>query len=231
MSQAPYGTPYNQNVNPAAGAPVLPYAAPAYPPQEGGVWSDGSVVVMHKMARLPDRCVKCNQSAPRRLHRKLMWHEPWVYVLILPGILIYAIVAMILRKTAKIEVGLCERHYSARHMHVAASWLLFVLACFMWFAAALLPRRYSDTLEPALILGGVLFAIAAPIYGLIAARTVYPKRIDDQYVWLSGACKEFVSSLPPMPAAPPQGYGYAPAYGQPGMVGAYPQQQPYAPQR
>lgn len=61
-------------------ADINPYAAPQHgivvnPPAvdpSGGVWRDGKLLVMHKKAVLPDRCVKCNQPAGgRRLKRSL----------------------------------------------------------------------------------------------------------------------------------------------------------------
>ena len=40
------------------------------------------------------------------------------------------------------------------------------------------------------------------IYGLIAARLVTPTRIDDHFVWLRGACGEYLSELPEWPYGP-----------------------------
>ena len=58
-----------------------PYAAPeagvapsqlATDADEGrGVWRDGKILVMAKVARLPSRCVKCNAPATFRLKRTI----------------------------------------------------------------------------------------------------------------------------------------------------------------
>ena len=43
-----------------------------------------------------------------------------------------------------------------------------------------------------------LFLIGA-IYGLLAARMVTPKKIDDNYVWLRGVHPSFLATLPEWP--------------------------------
>jgi hypothetical protein len=65
-----------------------PYSAPevgvsqarlATEADEGrGVWQDGKILVMAKVARLPSRCVKCNEPATYRLKRSLSWHSQWL---------------------------------------------------------------------------------------------------------------------------------------------------------
>ncbi len=65
-----------------------PYSAPevgitqsrlATEADEGrGVWQDGDILVMAKVARLPSRCVKCNEPATNRLKRSLSF-GPWLY--------------------------------------------------------------------------------------------------------------------------------------------------------
>jgi hypothetical protein len=120
----------NPYAAPQFGGP-LPHSAEA----NGGVWRDGIVLVMHKQAVLPDRCVKCNESVNGlRLKRKLSWHHPALYLMIFfPGLLFYAIVALIVRKTARIDVGICERHRSRRRIGIAVAWLIALLGFAMFF--------------------------------------------------------------------------------------------------
>src|SRR5882762_3300178 len=71
------------------------------PPTIGGIWRDSSTLVMTKDASLPDRCVKCNAPANGlRLKRRLAWHSPVLYLLIVLAVLIYVILAGILSKRA-----------------------------------------------------------------------------------------------------------------------------------
>src|SRR5687767_13019351 len=91
---------------PAGGAsPVIPYAAPLYG-QTGSAeaaWRQGDLLVVRKGARLPHACVKCGLPGDGRpLRRTYYWHEPWVYITILAGLLVYVIIALVLRQSGQI---------------------------------------------------------------------------------------------------------------------------------
>jgi hypothetical protein len=59
---------------------------------------------------LPDVCLRC--GAPATLHKSktFSWHPPWVYVLLIAGLLPFAIVAIVLTKRRRVEAPLCEQH-------------------------------------------------------------------------------------------------------------------------
>ena len=77
----PYAAP--QGGSPFGANPNQPqWQAPA-PAAEAGVWRDGRLLVMHKSAQLPDRCVKSNQPADGRLLRKMYWHHPLIFLSLL----------------------------------------------------------------------------------------------------------------------------------------------------
>ncbi len=61
-------------------------ADPILKPQEldkGGIWRQGSLLVMRKDAVLPDRCIKSNVLTDRKLKRSLNWHHPAIFLSIL----------------------------------------------------------------------------------------------------------------------------------------------------
>ena len=72
---------------------------------EIGVWREGNLLVMHKKARLPGRCVKSNAPAETWLRREVHWHPAWLNFLILPFPLIYVLVALFFRQSAVIQIG------------------------------------------------------------------------------------------------------------------------------
>jgi len=88
------------------------------------VWRKNSVLIMTRQALLPDRCIKCNEPAERKLKRKLSWHHPAIYLLVFGGALFYVLLAIVMRKTATIEVGLCENHSAMRQRDIAFTWAL-----------------------------------------------------------------------------------------------------------
>lgn len=147
-------------------------------------------LVMGKNATLPDRCVKCNAPADGgRLPRRLYWHPGLVYLLLLVNILIYALVAIISRKRANIEVGLCARHRSKRRTAIWVSWGLFVASVGLFIA---LPVAGY----PEFIGVGVLAVIFTVFYAHFTTRVVGASRIDKEYAWLAGVCREYLDELP-----------------------------------
>jgi len=167
------------------------------PPSFGahGVWRDEAKLVMDKNAVLPDRCVKCNEPAfGGRLKRKLSWHHPAIYLLLLVAFLIYLIVAMVLRKTANVEVGVCERHKKARRRSILITWASIVFSFILFYLAAV-----RD--DGGVALFGIVLLIGAVIFGIITIRLVAPTKIDDRFVWLRGVNKEYLNELPAWPGS------------------------------
>lgn len=174
-----------------------PYAAPkseVAPPGkflEGGegLWRDGALLIMRKDAVLPDRCVKCNAPAEgQRLRRNLSWHPSGWYILLLISIPIYVIAALIVRKTAKIEIGLCAGHKSRRRRAIAVGWVLSLAGIGLIVYGLSAEIGWALLIGVGLLLGGL-------IYGLVGAQTVVPTRIDQHHVWLKKVHPAFLADL------------------------------------
>ena len=162
---------------------------PAHADGDWGVWRAGPLLVMLKDAELPDRCVKCNAPAEgRRLRRNLSWHPPAWYLLLLFNILIYVIVALIIRKTARIEVGLCADHRSRRRRAIAVGWISSLAGLGLIIAGAGAENGW-------LALFGVAALLFGLIFGIVGAQPVVPARIDDHYVWLKKVHPDYLNSI------------------------------------
>jgi hypothetical protein len=169
------------------------YVLPPPPAMPGsGVWRSGAKLVMSRDAELPPRCVKCNVPTHLRLKRKLSWHHPALYLIILVALLIYFIVAMVLRKSATVEIGLCDEHQAKRRRDV---WITVALAMvgLLGFVFAI---GFEDGMYLLMAFGAL---IAAMIYGIAVARVVAPAKIDDRFVWLTGVNKQYLDELPQWP--------------------------------
>ena len=171
-------------------------ASLATPPVDGagavGVWRDGKDLVMSMSATLPHRCVKCNElSVDPTKARKVYWHHPGLYALILLNLLLYAIVAAIVRKKAVIDPGLCAEHKKKRSRVLLTCWMGVLGAIAAFFAVALeaLDPSWGSSIAAILI-------IAAIVGGIVFGRIVYPTRIDKEYVRLRGCGADFLDSLP-----------------------------------
>ncbi|MDY6946950.1 MAG: hypothetical protein SXG53_14635 [Pseudomonadota bacterium] len=154
------------------------------------VWRADKVLIMARDADLPDRCVKCNDPAdePTRT-RKVYWHHPGYYVLLLINVILYVIVALIARKTAAVNPGLCGRHKQKRVRGIWIGWGGLVGGLAAMFAA-------FDHQNPGLGLLFLLITFGCIITGMVMARVVYAKRIDDRYVLLKGCGEPFLADLP-----------------------------------
>ena len=165
---------------------------PYFPPPAHNlntIWRNDSLLVMTKEALLPNRCVKCNAPADEQLKRKLTWHHPALYLLIFASILIYAVVAMIVRKTATVNVGLCEEHLSSRRRNLLITWALGLGAVVSFVAAGFLE-------DGTFLLLGFTLIMSCAIYGVVTLRVVAPNKIDNYFVWLKGVDANYLQQFP-----------------------------------
>ena len=165
---------------------------PYFPPPSHNfdtVWRSKALLVMTKHAALPNRCIKCNAPTDDRLKRKLQWHPPALYLLILISILVYAIVAMVVRKTATVHVGLCNEHRESRKLSM-------IITVFLVVVAALSAIAGVQFETPGLVLAAVAFVLGAAIYGSISLRVVVPTKIDEHFVWIKGVNTSYLQEFP-----------------------------------
>ncbi|MBW3599164.1 MAG: hypothetical protein KY475_18075 [Planctomycetes bacterium] len=176
-------------------------SGPSYQPgleEQGGLWRKGRLLVMHKLAPLPPRCVKSNEPIKRTLTRKLTWHHPAVFVALLINLLVYAILAIVLSKRATIYLGLSDRWFGKRRRAMLIGWTAVLASIGMFIAGVGLLNR-NDAVGPLTLFGAFVLFIVGAIYGLIASRMVAPVRITDDYIWLKGVHPDFLNTLPVWP--------------------------------
>lgn len=159
----------------------------------GNVWRHNKDVVTLDGTELPCRCMKCNEptnSAP--LKRKVSWHPPAYYLIILIALLIYVIVALIVRKQATVSVHLCDLHRKRRMVLIGGCWGAVLLGLALVLAAI-----SSSSGEVGLV--GVLLLIGGGIVGAIFGNLVKPTKIDGTTLRFRGAGAAFLDSLPEWP--------------------------------
>lgn len=165
---------------------------PYFPPPSHNfntIWRSKALLIMTKDAALPNRCVKCNAPTPERLKRKLQWHHPALYLLVLVSILVYAIVAMVVRKTATVNLGLCEEHRESRKLSI----IITVLLAFVAVLSCIAGLQFDI---PLLVLASFGLVLAAAIYGTLSIRVVAPTKIDEHFVWIKGVDANYLQEFP-----------------------------------
>jgi len=154
------------------------------------LWRTKNQIVTRSEAPFPDRCVRCNAPANGyRLKRQLYWHPPAYYLFILLNLLIYAVVALCVRKKAIVHIGLCEKHRSRRKVGIAVGWLGTLGGVGMIVGGAVGESGILAVLGIVLLLGGLVWV------GLTGAR-LSPAKITKDNIWIKGASKAFLAELP-----------------------------------
>ena len=194
---APSGNPFADNPNPYA-APQAPggFQPPQAPPGPyAGLWRQGNLLVMHKLAPLPEICVKSNQKATRRILRNLQWHHPALALTILIGLLVYVILALILTKRASIYLPLSEEWYARRRKRIWIAWLGGLGFLLLLVVSIVLVIQTENGLFGWLILVTVVGLIGMLVWGQYAIGLVHPSRITDEFIWLKGVHPDFLNRL------------------------------------
>jgi hypothetical protein len=164
----------------------------------GDVWRDGDLLVVRDKTSLPDRCVKCNDSSDvRRLKRRMSWHSPMLYLLILLNLILYAIVAIAVQKKGRVEFALCPQHLRQRRIAIAVGWfgaLAFVAMLVIAFSADPRRRPLMDT-TGFWILGAFAVLATSLIFAIIRSQPLKATRIGNGVLWLKGAGLPFLNSI------------------------------------
>jgi hypothetical protein len=157
-------------------------------------WRDNKVMVILPDTPIPHRCVKCNEPADEPTKaRKVYWHTPWLYLLLLFNVLIFAIIAMVVRKKAIVSLGLCADHKRRRRNVIATAWIGLLAGIILIYVGA----SSSAGVWGAGV--GSLVALGSIVFGMVAGRIVIPIRIDKEYVRLKGCGRAYLETLPPFP--------------------------------
>jgi hypothetical protein len=182
-------------------------------PTQGQLSHEGDVLYVPSGVRLPDFCVKCNAPAvgnPKQA--KFYWHPPALFALVLFGLIPYAIVAIIMRKKAVIQVPSCDRHRSSWTIVSKIGLVLVLLGCAA--LAALIALQVANTntnvkgpMEVAADNGSCFIIPVVGFIGILmlnfGMRRLTPKKIDEQgNLWVKGVCSEFINEHASAPAPP-----------------------------
>jgi len=163
-----------------------------------GPWNGEGLLIVSHNAVLPRNCVKCGKPTNEPLlKRKFSWHSPWYALLILIGLLPYAIVAMAVSKRMVVEVPLCTGHLERyRALRLAAIILLLACVPMMILSATALPEDYQGMG----MFAGFMALLAGLICLIIYGAVLRPKYIDENFGYFRNANPGFLSLLPPRPS-------------------------------
>jgi hypothetical protein len=195
--------PYNPYAPPQPQYPPAPFPSPYGAPPPGWGTPAYQIVGPHLVAvsgsPLPDVCLKCGARANLvRKHKKFQWVPQWTYVLLVVSLLVGAIVMTILQKRGTLDVPLCPSCKS-RWTHATIAIWLTVLAIFLVLPlggvlAAVLPQDIGPIVAVVFLLAWlVAVVIVSRVY--VRARTVWAKRIENNYITVAGVHPDALAAL------------------------------------
>ena len=194
-----------------------PYASPRAPTREPrpdpgiGVWKDGALLVMHRDAVLPARCVRCNVPTVSRSQCKLHWTNPIWLLLFLPllcfppisiAILIVALLAVTHRVSVK--VPLCSWHRRQRLGLRLLACLVMIASVLLYLVLPLMLWQNNLSAHRRTILGALLSLLGFSISMFLfhTSALLIPKRVAGKFIYIKQLCPAFLAELPPFPGRP-----------------------------
>ncbi len=118
------------------------------------------------------------------------------------NVIVYAIIAMIVRKKARVALGLCQEHTRKRRIAIGLSFA-GVLASILLIGSAMVLSPDSPEVIAA---SGALRLLPALIFAVVGTRIAYPQHISATQVRLKGCGEAFLNSLPDVSTRPSDWY-------------------------
>jgi hypothetical protein len=151
----------------------------------------GKSLYVPRSASLPPFCLKCGEPATKPWRKKFFWHPPAYFLLILfPGIVIYAIVAMLVRKQMELNLPICDLHLEDRKRYKLLALLFFIAFVPV---GLLLGNYFSEALG---WVTGAAMMIASFAFYIQSQLGIASKKIDAEGGIFRGACLQFLDRLP-----------------------------------
>jgi hypothetical protein len=157
---------------------------------------------------LPMVCMRCGAAATVVKTRKMSWYPRWILALILfgaPGLVIMLVLALTLRKSARLQAPLCEDHQGHWTTRLIINWIAGILAIglsvggFVGFIMldSMRPQMAgADVLEPLLCVGSAVVFLAWLILVAVLYNTsIRPDEITGTHILLNGVSEAFVDAV------------------------------------
>ncbi len=182
-----------------------PYAPPsasiADPTQECQVWREGNTLVVSAGAQLPGRCVKC--ASPEVTERREVAYQyvpRWSYALLVISTPIFFIVYLLMRKSSKLALPLCEEHAAhSKKLRMLGLALIFGGlggGSILFFGG--LAIEASSLIGGGSLLGGIGLVVGIVLWNR-GSKLLRVERITKLITRLRGAHADYLDALPSSP--------------------------------
>lgn len=140
----------------------------------------------------PRMCIYCGRETENLVPHTFSWMPPWVNICIFAGLLPWIIVMLVVRKTMRVRVPLCQRHTNHWALRSQYVWVglgvWFLLFCSFGVFHDSLPEGFFTPVLAALLVGVFFWLVAGLIFASSAIRA---SEIDDFGADITNVNREF----------------------------------------
>ena len=157
------------------------------------VMRQGNKVVIPKSGAIfPSRCVKTNEPVTEDEVKKetYYWCTPWVALSILLSLLVTVILYIVLRKKVLVKVPISAAGRANVQKHKRNILGLVVVGIALVVVDFSIPQAMGWSAL------GLLMVLVALIYAAVKGTALRIVKMENDRVWLKGACPAFLESLP-----------------------------------
>jgi len=150
---------------------------------------------------LPRLCMKCGAPATHFVKKSFRWYPPWINILILAGLLIWAILASILAKTASIRAPFCDEHEGHWRIRSRICWipllgtLLVLIIGITISVIAEGNRNLMDLGGIVAAVGGGSFVLWLLVSAFVQQTGIRPTEITDDSATFKQVNEDFIAAL------------------------------------
>ena len=144
-------------------------------------------------ASLPANCVKCGATAELPWRKKFYWHPSWVYIFVVLNLLIYVLIAILVRKKMELNVPLCEVHHGERKRYNILA-AVMLLGCVP--VGITIGFLFAGGEGPGWAVGTIMF-VTGLVFLLRSNNYMSARKIDEQGGVFRGAKEPFLQLLSP----------------------------------
>ena len=113
------------------------------------------------------------------------------------GIIAYVAIALLVRKTIDIEIGLCQQVVNRRRRIITGALMAALAGAVLTTVGFIVGQERGWGIW--LAIAGIVTILAAAVVGAFKAQVVHAVRITDDYAWIAGAHPDFLEALPNFP--------------------------------
>ncbi len=153
-----------------------------------GLSRKGRYLVLKPESVWPSRCIKCNSETDYKKQTTLVYVNPWIYLSLLINLLVTIILTLIFRKKFIVHIPLCAEHSKKRRNYLIFQWLLVAL-----LLASIVVGVVTEEQAMAVV---CIFLFLVIVISAIFGRLAYAAKFKKGYLWIKGAGRNYLDSLP-----------------------------------